>query len=65
MATGPFSGSLNGAYRLNLLKFAGLDYLSTNTFSKVNPQGSLDGLEVWDSQRSPEDLRRTYLGIAP
>ncbi|HEY9897727.1 MAG TPA: LamG-like jellyroll fold domain-containing protein [Pantanalinema sp.] len=65
VATGAFSGSINGASPLNLLSFACNEFLSVNVFSVVNPQGALDGLKVWDAQRSSVDIRRTYLGIAP
>ncbi|MNY52352.1 hypothetical protein D3C86_1880160 [compost metagenome] len=65
VATGPFSGSLNGEAELNLLSFACLDYLNSNVLSVVNPQGALDGLKVWDVQRSPDEIRRAYLGVTP
>ncbi|MBO9540129.1 carbohydrate binding domain-containing protein [bacterium] len=65
VATGPFSGNLNGGSALNLLTFACNDFLNTNIFSVVNPQGALDGLKVWDVQRSPDEIRRAYLGVMP
>ncbi|MNY69384.1 hypothetical protein D3C86_2073170 [compost metagenome] len=63
MATGAFSGSINGTSPLNLLSFACNEYLNSNVYSVVNPQGALDSLKVWDVQRSPEEIRRVFLGI--
>lgn len=56
----PYFGPVNGGLPFSRLCFAG-NNVGANYIGSTN--GALDGLEVWDVQKSAEAVRREYLGL--
>lgn len=60
VASDPYAGALKGGQPLRRLVFSGL----YSNYSAA-PNGTLDGLKVWDVQQPATWISREYLGIAP
>lgn len=60
VASDPFTGVMGGGHAFSLLNFSGL----SGGNASVLQNAILDGLKVWDVQKSPDWVRREYLGVS-